>query len=187
MTRYPMIQTLRLLHIAQLLGIFAVLFTACVFQFVWNELPCPLCLLQRIGLFSIAFGLLMNLRFGLRASHYAIVLFSALFTSIMALRQIALHVIPGTGAYGDPFLGFHLYTWVYIISIVVMIVTIIMQSFDEQYTDGTWKARLTWVTNTFFLLFLLLLATNAVSVFLECGLTACPDDPTGYEWLKATS
>lgn len=187
MTRYPTIQALRLLHILQLLGIFAVLFTASILQFVFNELPCPLCLLQRIGLFGIALGFLMNLRFGLRASHYAIALFGALFTGIVALRQVALHVIPGTGAYGDPLLGFHLYTWVYIISIIVMAVTIIMQAFDEQYTDGTWKARLSWVTNTLFLLFLLLIATNVVSVFLECGFTICPDDPTGYEWLKANA
>ncbi len=48
------------------LGLGAIVTGAYIFQFVLHELPCPLCLLQRIGMLGAAFGLLLNVRFGLR-------------------------------------------------------------------------------------------------------------------------
>ncbi len=86
--------------------IILMLVMAFAIQFILHEIPCPLCLLQRLGFLAIAFGFLMNLRFGLRPSHYAIVIISALYTSFVALRQIALHVVPGTGSYGSAILVF---------------------------------------------------------------------------------
>ncbi len=41
------------------------LIAAFVFEFARDELPCPLCLLQRIALSGMAAGLILNLRFGL--------------------------------------------------------------------------------------------------------------------------
>lgn len=79
---------------AELAGIFLVLTVALVLQMFFHEVPCTLCLLQRVGFIGIALGFLMNLRFGFYPSHYALVILSALFTSFVALRQIALHVVP---------------------------------------------------------------------------------------------
>jgi disulfide bond formation protein DsbB len=171
----------RVCNAAELLGIIFVLLMASASQYFFNELPCPLCLLQRVGFLSIAFGFLLNLRFGLRPSHYAVVMLSALFTSIVSLRQIALHVVPGTGEYGSPFLGYHLYTWCYIISMIVMVVTTFMFSVDRQYSHLRFSQRRTfWAANVLFALTILIAALNVHTVYRLCGFGECPDNPTQY-------
>ena len=171
----------RLCNIVELSGVIAMLFMAFAFQILFKELPCPLCLLQRLGFFSIALGFLLNLRCGLRPSHYSIIILSALFTSFVALRQIALHIVPGTGTYGDAFLGLHLYTWSFIISMVIIIVTSFMLGMDRQY--GTVRLpikRFRVLTSLLFVVLLVLVGMNIVTVLLQCGVSLCPDNPTQY-------
>jgi disulfide bond formation protein DsbB len=171
-------------NLLELAGIVLVLTTAFILQIVLHELPCPLCLLQRIGFIGIAFGFILNLRFGLRPSHYAVALLSALFTSFVALRQIALHVVPGSGVYGSAIFGFHLYTWSFIVSMIIIVVTTLMLSIDRQYQFVTpKKMRLPKLTHLLFFMTVGLIVANLVSVFLECGLKACPDDPVKYHWV----
>lgn len=167
--------------ILELTGIMAMLLMASVFQFFLNELPCPLCLLQRLGFFAVSFGFLLNLRFGFRPSHYAIIILSALFTSFVALRQIALHIVPGTGAYGDPIFGLHLYTWSFIISMLIAVVTTVLLGFDRQYViNKPIPPRIRSIARVLFFTCLLLLAVNIVSVFMQCGFDACPENPVAY-------
>jgi len=171
----------RLCNAIELSGVALVLFMALSFQFIFKELPCPLCLLQRVGFFCVAFGFLMNLRFGLRPSHYAIIILSALFTSFVALRQIALHVVPGTGAYGDPIFGFHLYTWSFIVSMLIIIATALMMGVDRQYYPvKTVNGRYRWIVHALFAALVILLGANIISVYFECGFAQCPENPTQY-------
>jgi disulfide bond formation protein DsbB len=168
----------------ELLAVALVLLMAFILQLVLHELPCPLCLLQRVGFLGVAFGFMLNLRFGLRPSHYGIVLLSALFTSFIALRQISLHVIPGTGTYGDAFMGLHLYTWCFMVAMLIVISTTLLFSVDRQYQYAHRK-NLRWSKLTYglFILTALLTVFNIVSLLLECGLQACPDNPIHYVWL----
>jgi hypothetical protein len=114
-------------------------------------------------------------------------LISALYTSFVALRQIVLHVIPGTGAYGDAVFGMHLYTWSFIIAMVIVVVTVFLLGVDRQYdpiSNGNGKF---WgkVTNLLFVLMTVIIVTNIISVVLQCGFNAeCPDDPVKYELLQ---
>ena len=101
------------MNIAGLLVICGVLLGAYYMQFVMGEFPCPLCLLQRLGMLGVGFGAMLNLRYGVRPAHYGVSLISAVFGASVSVRQILLHIVPGTGAYGTPVLGLHLYTWVY--------------------------------------------------------------------------
>lgn len=176
------ISTLELLcNCIEVSGIMLMLFMAFAFQLIFKELPCPLCLLQRLGFFGIALGFLLNLRYGLRPSHYAIVILSALFTSFVALRQIALHVVPGTGAYGDPFLGWHLYTWSFVAAMIVLVVTAFMMSVDRQYhRTNLLVSRFRLLTSLLFVILLILVAINVATVYLQCGMMFCPDNPTQY-------
>ncbi len=168
-------------HLLEIIGVIAVLFLAFGAQLLFHELPCPLCLLQRIGFCCIAFGFLLNLRFGLHPSHYAIVILSALYTIFVALRQISLHVVPGTGSYGSAIFGLHLYTWSFIISMIIIIVTTLMFSIDRQYLHPQLNSqRLRWITHGLFAIVTLLLVMNIISVFLECGFKQCPDNPVTY-------
>lgn len=182
MQGFPLISRLeRLCNFIELSGVIVMLLMAIVFQLIFRELPCPLCLLQRLGFFGVALGFLLNLRYGLRPSHYSIVFLSALFTSFVALRQIALHVVPHSGTYGDAFLGFHLYTWSFAIAMITMVVTACMLGVDRQYSiQGAVNTRFPLLTKIFFIVLLTLVGLNIISVFLECGLWLCPDNPTTY-------
>ena len=48
-------------------------------QFIAEELPCPLCLLQRVGFVAVLFGLLCNIIYGPRSLHYGFMLFGCSF------------------------------------------------------------------------------------------------------------
>lgn len=85
-------QIIEFISIMEVFGICFIIGMAFALQLLWNDLPCPLCLLQRLGLLGIALGFLLNIRYHVRPSHYAISLLSALFTAFVALRQIALHI-----------------------------------------------------------------------------------------------
>lgn len=169
----------RLLNALELCGIILVIITACIFQFFYHELPCPLCLLQRLGFFLMALGFLLNLRFGLRPSHYALVILSALFTAFVALRQIALHVVPGTGDYGSAIFGMHMYTWSFIICMIVILFSTVLLSIDRQYLPVTLPLKRVRHTATWVLLgFVLILGVvNFAGVMSICGFNRCPDNP----------
>jgi disulfide bond formation protein DsbB len=175
----------RALNTLELAGIIAMLFMAFAFQVILNELPCPLCLLQRVGFLGIAFGFLLNLRFGLRPSHYSVVLISAILTSFVALRQISLHVLPGSGTYGNAVFGLHLYTWSFIVAMLVIITTTLQLGVDRQYhkpnTKKIQNMKSRYLTHGLFIVLSLLILTNLVSVLLECGIEQCPDNPVHYQ------
>src|SRR5262245_10888192 len=83
------------------LGLYAValvLAVALAAQLLLDELPCPLCLLQRIPFSILAVGLNLNVRFGPRPSHYAVSLLAAIAGAAFATRQILLHIMPGDPA-----------------------------------------------------------------------------------------
>lgn len=173
-------------NMIEYIAVLSILFIAFYFQIVMNELPCPLCLLQRAGMMGIIFGFLLNFRFGYYPSHYAIVILSALFTAFVAMRQIALHVVPGTGAYGSAFLGYHLYTWAFIVSMTVAVSTVLLFSLDKQYHQMKLHPILSKMAmKIFFLLAAIIIALNIASVVMECGLSACPDNPVRYEIMSA--
>jgi disulfide bond formation protein DsbB len=95
------------------LGLYAIaliLLVAFGAQLILHELPCPLCLLQRIQFAMLAVGPILNVRFGPRPSHYAVSLLTAAAGAAFASRQILLHVMPGDLGYGSALLGYHYYT-----------------------------------------------------------------------------
>lgn len=176
----------RFINLFEVAAIIFVMLLALLFQFHLHELPCPLCLLQRAGFIGITFGFLLNFKFGFRPSHYAIAILSALFTSFVALRQIALHVIPGTGAYGNAFLGLHLYTWSFIIAMCITVVSTLLLSYDQQFKilpkpDGMWL----YIRYVLFSLVVFIIAINLLSVIIECGFMPCPDNPVKYEMISS--
>ena len=91
----------RSLDTAALYGICAVLIVAFYYQFALGELPCPLCALQRVGFIVAGTALILNLRSGHAPAHYGLVLLTAVAAGAASLRQIALHVVPGSGSYGS--------------------------------------------------------------------------------------
>lgn len=172
-------------NVVDLLGVFVISAMAILIQLFFHELPCPLCLLQRIGLMGIAFGYVLNIMHGNRANHYAYSCIAAIITMFISMRQILLHIVPGSGGYGDPIFGIHMYTWVFIICIVAItwnLLMIIIYPEDLRHERLIRKVKLG--NNKFIkvavIAYILIVALNFALAFLECGTTQCPDDPTQY-------
>ena len=96
-----------------------VLAAAFAVQLNTGELPCPLCVMQRIALMMCALGplhILMRSRAGSLAVQdvavgCGIAIVAALVGAAASSRQVLLHILPGDQGYGSPVLGLHLYTW----------------------------------------------------------------------------
>jgi disulfide bond formation protein DsbB len=151
-----------------LLGAYAV-------QFFGHEEPCPLCMLQRLGMIGVASSLLLNIRFGIRTSHYALALLSSLMGGTVALRQISLHVCPGFPQFGFPVLGLSLYTWSFIVfACCVLAVAVLLFLYgpkdkpDEEQSINVWS----WTSLVFILS---VAAANIITTFLQCGWGPCAD------------
>ncbi|RSD29755.1 disulfide bond formation protein B [Vibrio pectenicida] len=164
-----------------LFGMTLVLLIGFVLQFALNELPCPLCLLQRIGFIMVMFGFLLNVKYGPEQRHYGVVLIGALFGAATSLRQISLHVIPGTPGYGSPVLGIHYYTWAFVLfAATILAVAILLMMWRQEWNSEPYTMSMLgrWVC----LIALAVVALNILSTFAECGPYQCPDNPLNY-WL----
>lgn len=170
------------LNVLALFAICGVLIAAYVVEFTRDELPCPLCLLQRIALCGMAAGVILNLRFGLRPRHYGLILIAAAAGGVFAVRQILLHIAPGDPGYGSIVLGYHYYTWSAIVFAVAIVATAVALLFDEQF-EGSGPRRLGPVAIVAVTLALGLTLANVVTTFLECGVHECPDNPVTFELL----
>ena len=166
------------LNVLALYALSAVLGVAFYDQFVGGSLPCPLCILQRAGFVAVGAGLVLNVVSGPSPRHYGLMILGALAGGAIALRQVALHVVPGTGAYGPPFLGYHFYTWAFVVFAAVVLGCGAMLVFSRD--DGGLR-RPGGAGVLAVALFLALTLANGVSTLAECATGLCPDDPTSYE------
>jgi len=169
-----------------LFALSGLLVVAFYYQIVLSELPCPLCALQRVGFIVAGVGLILNLRVGYSPAHYGLVLLTAVAAGSASLRQIALHIVPGTGHYGSAMFGLHFYTWAFVgygALVVYVGVMLLLEARaparDRVPPAGLFAAFASW-------LFVAVAAANVASFLLECGFGPCPDNPTGYMWLPGT-
>jgi disulfide bond formation protein DsbB len=173
------------LNALSLYAVALVLTAAFAAQLVLHELPCPLCLLQRILFATLAIGPILNISFGPRPSHYATSLLAATAGAVVSSRQALLHIMPGDAGYGSALMGYHYYTWALIgfIAAIVLLAAILL--FDRQFDDtapqpisgGAFAQAAVWLV-------IGLTALNVASTLLECGFGACADNPIVYELLK---
>jgi disulfide bond formation protein DsbB len=182
---------IKVLNIIDLIGVTIVVATAFIFQFFMNELPCPLCLLQRIGILAIGFGFLLNIHYEIRPVHYALSLLAAVLTAFVALRQITLHVSPSDGGYGSALFGFHMYTWVFMLCVLAIIYLSILLSIPRQYHLHKDSERVSEVKSPIikkfghivFIIYIVIIGVNIISTLTECGFKECSDNPVSYKLL----
>ena len=164
------------------------------FQFAMAELPCPLCILQRMGMMLSSLGALYivinSLRGTLSPSGFmtglGLSIVGALLGATMSIRQILLHILPGDPGYGDAVFGLHLYTWALVSFFVVLVFAGVLLVFGTEFLPVRPSSRLgvviTWIVIG---LFIFTVVANMVVVFVEEGFNwYLPDDPTSYELLK---
>ena len=173
------------LNALSLYAVAMVLAAAFAAQFILHELPCPLCLLQRILFAALAVGPILNIRFGPRPSHYAMSLLAAVAGAVASTRQVLLHIMPGDAGYGTALFGYHYYTWALIGFIAAIVLLSLVLLFDRQFEKDP-AAHLTpgVIAHVAVWLVMGLTAANVASTLLECGFKACADDPVVYELLK---
>jgi disulfide bond formation protein DsbB len=172
-----------------LLAVSIVMMFALYAQIVEHELPCPLCLIQRLGFAGVMLGLLLNALYSPKPKFYTLSTIFAVFGAAAALRQISLHVIPGTPFYGDAFLGFHFYTWAFICFSLIITGLSIISGFAKQYQQNLGQKRLAFKQQPMFIkisvvLAIVILLLNTIITFAQCGPDVCTDDPTIYWLLK---
>lgn len=155
-------------------------------QFVGHEIPCPLCLLQRIAMLGIAIGALLNVRFGPSPAGYAVSLLSALFGACVSIRQILLHILPEDPGYGAPVLGLHLYTWALVVFFVTLLLGSAMLLLGSQFREPPRARSLNRIHQLAFFLVLVIAAGNALATFAECGPGVCPANPESYQLLDGS-
>jgi disulfide bond formation protein DsbB len=174
--------TLNALSLYALAAVPAAAFAA---QLLLHELPCPLCLLQRLQFTMLAIGPILNVRFGPRPSHYALSLLAAVVGAAFSTRQTLLHILPGDVGYGTALLGYHYYSLALIgfVAAIVLLAAILL--FDRQFeadnaappvSPGAFATAAVWLV-------IGLTALNVVSTLLECGFGACAENPVVYELL----
>jgi disulfide bond formation protein DsbB len=175
--------TLNALSLYALALVLAAAFAA---QLLLHELPCPLCLLQRIQFAMLAIGPILNVRWGPRPSHYALSLLAAVVGMAFSTRQILLHIMPGDAGFGTALLGYHYYTLALIGFAAAIVLLAIVLLFDRQFehdaathpfAPGAFAIAAVWLV-------IGLTALNVVSTLLECGFGACAENPLVYELLK---
>lgn len=174
---------MQVLNAVAALVMFSVVVGAYQVQFLNSEIPCPLCLLIRVAMIAAGFGLFLNALWGPRAVHYGITLLACVLGAAISLRQVSLHVVPGTGSYGSAVLGFHLYTWAFIVFSTMILAIAAVLTFSRQF--GPRRAPTPAIVRPIALatggIGFLLALTNVVTTTLECGAGVCPDDPTSYQ------
>lgn len=151
----------------------AILLGAFGIQIFKHEGPCPLCLLQRLGMIGVACGALLNVKFGVRPAHYGLSLLSVLLGGFVALRQIALHVCPDFSEFGEPFWGLSLYTWSFLVFVsTVAYIGLLLLIFDHRERPAG-DAPINWFGQLAFALIFIAAVGNVGVSFWLCGLGPC--------------
>jgi disulfide bond formation protein DsbB len=172
------------------LAVCGVLLGAFGVQFVEGEMPCPLCMLQRMAMLLCALGpayILHRARAGDVdgrdfATGYGLSVLAAVCGATIATRQVLLHIVPPDPGFGEPVLGLHLYTWSLIVFLTVLVVSGLNLIFTRELVpQGIRPGR----TTTLVLVLLgAVIVANGVTVFFEEGLHwILPDAPDRYRLL----
>jgi disulfide bond formation protein DsbB len=171
----------RLDHLFQF-GVLAVLVgiqsAALVMQYAFGELPCPLCLLERLAMFGVGFAILEAFRNGFRERLTGLALLFALLLLVVGARQTLLDIAPRPGhAYiGSPVLGLHMPVWAVVIALVLLIayaLKIAVVGADRAREAGPPVVWMATVARYLGYALLALIAVNALSVVVQCGFSEC--------------
>lgn len=158
-----------------------ILVAAFYFQFVGNEEPCPLCLLQRLAIIGVMFGFCLNSFYFLKARHFAVIIIAAFIGVLFASRQVLLHIVPGTGSYGSDVFGFHMYVWSDIVFLCVILCSAVFLLLPARITESmgstTPRRKQPMYERLVIYAAILLVVANILATGAECGIGPCQENP----------
>lgn len=169
--------------LAMLAALAAILTAAMVMQYVFGEIPCPLCLLQRVAMFGVCFGLILNFRHGFSDRNLGLSLLFSVFLLVVAVRQSLLDIYPRPGHeyVGSAILGLHMPIWSILVAVALIagfaVKLAVFGSEDGRAPPKRFSAvgRIAAVLGLYVAALALV---NFGSVVLQCGLGQC--HTTGY-------
>jgi len=186
-------QTLATLLSIYLLGMMAViaaiLTAAMVLQYANGEIPCPLCLLQRVAMFGVCLGCILQFRHGFSYRNTGMSMIFSLFLLIVSVRQTLLDIYPRPGhAYiGSAVFGLHMPVWSILIAVALLIAFAFQLivwggNSQMQHKSLTHQSLLRVLATALSLYVVAIGMINFVSVGVQCGVDEC--HTFGYALLK---
>ncbi|TWT31345.1 disulfide bond formation protein B [Blastopirellula retiformator] len=166
------------LNAACMLIVVSILLGAFYYQFGLHENPCPLCLLQRMGMIGVIVGLAMNMQLGFHRLHFAAVNVASLVGATFSIRQVLLHICPVTGeptGFGEPMMGLHLYTWGVLIFAASILGSSILLTLVKEHPEES-DRRPSLFEQIVFGLASLVCFVNVAATFAMCWFGPCCDD-----------
>jgi disulfide bond formation protein DsbB len=162
---------------------------AMVLQYARGELPCPLCLLQRIAMFGVCFGIMQNFRRGFSYQNTGFSLLFTIFLLVVSVRQTLLDIYPRPGhAYiGSAVLGIHMPVWSIIIAVCLLsayaakLAAVGGDEYLNEAPPGEFPLVKT-LADILSLYVIAICAINLISVFLQSGFNSC--HTFGYQLLQ---
>ena len=166
--------------IAVMAVIAGILTTAMTLQYAYGELPCPLCLLQRVALFGVCFGIMLNFRNGFSYQNTGFSLLFTIFLLIVSVRQSLLDIYPRPGHeyIGSAVFGIHMPVWSAIIALALLIayaLKLAVLGGDDHLREADVRSFpvIHKVASLVSLYVIALCAINLVSVVVQCGFGQC--------------
>ena len=176
-------------QLAMMAVIAGILSAAMFMQYAYGELPCPLCLLQRVALFGVCFGIMLNFRNGFTARNTGISLMFALLLLIVSVRQTLLDIVPRPGHeyIGSAVFGLHMPVWSVFIALAILIAFALRLTIfggDEKLRDAPPASfpLIGTLAGLLSLYVIVICLINFASVIVQCGFGEC--HTFGYALLK---
>lgn len=166
----------RLLLLVMLAVLAAILTAAMVMQYALAEIPCPLCLLQRVAMFGCCFGLIQQLRPGRSERGTGIALLFSVLLLVISVRQTLLDIYPRKGHdyIGSAVLGLHLPVWSVIIAVALLSgLALRLTLFGGVRATNDGRTLPAMLVQPLVIYVVVICAINFLSVIAQCGLDQC--------------
>ena len=166
-----------------------ILTTAMSLQYANGELPCPLCLLERVAMFGVCFGIMLNFRRGFSYQNTGFSLLFAIVLLVVAVRQTLLDIYPRPGHeyIGSAIFGIHMPVWSVIIALTLLTAYAIKLAIlgDDEFlreVDVGEFPVMRKIADILGIYVIALCLINLVSVVVQCGFGEC--HTFGYKLLQ---
>lgn len=182
--------TLLSIYLLGMMAVIAAILTAAmVLQYANGEIPCPLCLLQRVAMFGVCFGIILQFRHGFSYRNTGMSIIFSLFLLIVSVRQTLLDIYPRPGHeyIGTSVFGLHMPVWSILIAVALLIAfafQLIVWGGNSQMQHKflTHQSLLRVLATALSLYVIAIGVINFVSVGVQCGVDEC--HTFGYALLK---
>jgi disulfide bond formation protein DsbB len=166
-----------------------ILTAAMTLQYVNGELPCPLCLLERVAMLGVCFGIMLNFRRGFSYQNTGFSLLFAIVLLVISVRQSLLDIYPRPGHeyIGSAIFGIHMPVWSIIIAVALLTAYAIKLAIlgGDEYlreVDVSEFPTIRRIADILSIYVIALCLINLVSVVLQCGFGEC--HTFGYKLLQ---